>query len=113
MKVFKKRNSLASLSIFAFILALLVIASFSGCEAASLIPVRNKQPIPDQDNLVEPEQTEPEAAAPVAQEGIAIAEEPQDDVMRKALTAALESGEEFTAELLGEGGSCHPRSRGS
>ena len=49
MKVFKKRNALAGLSIFAFLLALLIIGSFVGCEAASLIPLRNKQPTPDQD----------------------------------------------------------------
>ena len=43
MKVFKRRNSLAGLSIFAFLLMLLVIGSFAGCEAASMIPVKNRQ----------------------------------------------------------------------
>ena len=59
MKVFKKRDYLSSLSIFAFILALLCVLSFSGCEAASLIPVRNRQPTPEPDDHVTPEQTEP------------------------------------------------------
>ena len=91
MKVFKKRNSLASLSIFAFILALLVIASFSGCEAASLIPVRNKQPIPDQDNLVEPEQTEPqETSGPIPE--TTEAEIPQAPLFYHPLTG-LETAE--------------------
>ena len=56
MKVFKKGNSLAGLSIFAFILALLVVASFAGCEAASLIPVRNRQNDPDNDDRIVAEQ---------------------------------------------------------
>ena len=57
MKVFKKGNSLAGLSIFAFILALLVIASFAGCEAASLIPVRNRENDPGNDDHLVAEQT--------------------------------------------------------
>ena len=57
MKVFKKGNSLAGLSIFAFILALLVIASFAGCEAASLIPVRNRENDPGNDDRIVAEQT--------------------------------------------------------
>ena len=57
MKVFKKGNPLAGLSIFAFILALLVIASFAGCEAASLIPVRNREIDPDKDDRIVAEQT--------------------------------------------------------
>ena len=57
MHVFKKRKSLAGLSIFAFFLALLIIASFAGCEAASMIPVRNKQHTPEPDNRIAGEET--------------------------------------------------------
>ena len=59
MKVFKKRNSLAGLSVFAFLLALLFIAAFSGCEAASLIPVRNRQVAQSPDGGIAPERTDP------------------------------------------------------
>ena len=57
MKVFKRGNSLAGLSIFAFLLALLIIVSFAGCEAASLIPVRNKQTPQDNQERIVPEAT--------------------------------------------------------
>ena len=57
MHVFKKRRSLAGLSIFAIILAILIVGSFAGCEAASLIPVRNKQPTPSPDNVIAGEET--------------------------------------------------------
>ena len=67
MKVFKKRNSLAGLSVFAFLLALLIIASFAGCEAASLIPVRNRQITPEPNDRIAPEQTEAPSTEPPAQ----------------------------------------------
>ena len=57
MHVFKKRNSLAGLSIFAIILAILIVGSFAGCEAASMIPVRNKQPSPAPDDVIAGEET--------------------------------------------------------
>ena len=57
MKVFKRGNSLAGLSIFAFLLALLIIVSFAGCEAASLIPVRNKQTPQENQERIVPEAT--------------------------------------------------------
>lgn len=57
MKVFKRRNSLAGLSILTFLLALLVIGSFAGCEAASMIPVKNRQAAPDPDDRIVAEQT--------------------------------------------------------
>ena len=56
MKVFKRRNSLAGLSIFAFLLMLLVIGSFAGCEAASMIPVKNRQATPEPDDRIVSEQ---------------------------------------------------------
>ena len=68
MKVFKQRNSLAGLSIFAFILALLIVTSFAGCEAASMIPVRNRQPTPDPDDgIVEGQTTAAPETEPPAQ----------------------------------------------
>ena len=85
MKVFKKRDYLSFLSIFAFILALLFVLAFSGCEAASLIPVRNKQPTPDQDDLVTPKQTEPtDAAEPIPE--ITVEELPPQPLFYHPLT---------------------------
>lgn len=67
MKVFKKGNSLAGLSIIAFLLALLIIASFAGCEAASLIPVHNKGTPADNEERIVPEQTQATETEPPAQ----------------------------------------------
>jgi len=72
MKVFKKSKTLAGLSIFAFLLALLIIGSFAGCEAASLIPIRSKQPTPSESELFDPEETAPVETEPAEVETTSI-----------------------------------------
>ena len=76
MKVFKKGNSLARLSIFAFILALLIIGSFAGCEMASLIPIQ-KNGKSDPGTPIEPAQTTaPPATEPIPETTIQTEPEP-------------------------------------
>ena len=76
MKVFKKGNSLTRLSIFAFILALLIVGSFAGCEMASLIPIQ-KQNRSDPGTPVEPAQTtEAEVTEPLPETTVQTEPEP-------------------------------------
>ena len=66
--MFKKGKSYASLFILVFLLALFIVGSFAGCEAASLIPIKNRQAIPSESDLVDAEQTAPAETEPLSEE---------------------------------------------